>query len=156
MSVPSDTNNERVSSTTVESSFSTAIPVAAVRAVTDIPLSGGSPDNRKTSTVSSVMRSLSLFLSIAVQLSSIIVEILAALKRDVGDSPAPGIFSLNGRVFANLWRRQKIACIRLPHPPDCQSFRYYTYTKILDFVTSGLLREFCQQPFITSMDISYL
>uniref|UniRef100_A0A0M3IMG1 Protein-tyrosine-phosphatase n=1 Tax=Ascaris lumbricoides TaxID=6252 RepID=A0A0M3IMG1_ASCLU len=54
-----DTNNERVSSTTVESSFSTAIPVAAVRAVTDIPLSGGSPDNRKTSTSPSLLHSRS-------------------------------------------------------------------------------------------------
>uniref|UniRef100_A0A915BST6 polynucleotide adenylyltransferase n=2 Tax=Parascaris univalens TaxID=6257 RepID=A0A915BST6_PARUN len=54
-----DTNNERVSSTTVDSSFSASIPVAAIRAVTDIPLSGGSPDNRKTSTSSSLLHSRS-------------------------------------------------------------------------------------------------
>uniref|UniRef100_A0A183U0B3 polynucleotide adenylyltransferase n=1 Tax=Toxocara canis TaxID=6265 RepID=A0A183U0B3_TOXCA len=39
-------NSERVSSTTTEMSYSSVLPVVATKAVTDIPLSGGSPDNR--------------------------------------------------------------------------------------------------------------
>ncbi|KHN80191.1 Poly(A) polymerase alpha [Toxocara canis] len=52
-------NSERVSSTTTEMSYSSVLPVVATKAVTDIPLSGGSPDNRKPSVNSTLLHSRS-------------------------------------------------------------------------------------------------
>ncbi|VDM40462.1 unnamed protein product [Toxocara canis] len=54
-----DRNSERVSSTTTEILCSAVLPVVATRAVTDIPLSGGSPDNRKPSVNSTLLYSRS-------------------------------------------------------------------------------------------------